>query len=144
MRGGSKKGVPVLSRSFASAQISPGELWRVYLQAFDPEGDMKAIYCLAEQPGIGAHPVSITRILNDQQGELSGYLYLKTAGATGLNFGALSLTVQTRDQAGNFSEPVSFSFSFNPRAPQEEVPPSLFQDQELGPITITLTSGSAG
>jgi hypothetical protein len=62
----------------------------------------------------------------------------------GSNFGNLVLKIQIRDQAGNFSEPVSFSLSFNPRAHQEEAPPGLFQDRELGPIMITLTSGSPG
>jgi hypothetical protein len=61
-----------------------------------------------------------------------------------MNFGNLVLTVQIQDQAGNFSEPLSFSLSFNPRAHQEEAPPGLFQDKELGPIMIPLTSGSAG
>ena len=144
IRGENKKGVPLISRSFAPSQIPLGKTWRVYLQAFDLEGDMKAIYCIAEQPGIGTRPVSITRIPEDQQRELSGYLYLNTAGATDSNFAALSLTVQIQDQAGNFSEPVSFSLSFNPRALQEEAPPGVFQDRELGPIMITLNSGSAG
>jgi hypothetical protein len=139
-----KKGVPIITRSFASPQVSPGDTWRVYLSASDPDGDMKAVYCVIDQPGMGTYPVSITRIREDQQRELSGYLYLTTAGMAGLNFGNLVLKIQIRDQAGNFSEPVSFSLSFNPRAHQEEAPPGLFQDKELGPIMITLTSGSSG
>lgn len=139
-----KKGVPIITRSFASPQVSPGDIWRVYLSASDPDGDMKAVYCIIDQPGMGTYPVSITRIREDQQRELSGYFYLTTAGMAGLNFGNLVLKIQIRDQAGNFSEPVSFSLSFNPRAHQEEPPPGLFQDKELGPIMITLTSGSPG
>ena len=139
-----QKGVPIITRSFASPQVSPGDIWRVYLSASDPDGDMKAVYCVIDQPGMGTYPVSITRIPEDQQRELSGYLYLTTAGMAGLNFGSLVLKIQIRDQAGNFSEPVSFSLSFNPRAHQEEAPPGLFQDKELGPIMITLTSGSPG
>ena len=139
-----KKGVPIITRSFASPQVSPGDTWRVYLSASDPDGDMKAVYCVIDQPGMGTHPASITRIREDQQRELSGYLYLTTAGMAGSNFGNLVLEIQIRDQAGNFSEPVSFSLSFNPRAHQEEPPPGLFQDRELGPIMITLTSGSPG
>jgi hypothetical protein len=139
-----KKGVPIITRSFASPQIWPGDIWRVYLSASDPEGDMKAVYCNIDQPGTSTHPVSITRIPKDQQRELSGYLYLTTPGMAGMNFGNLVLTVQIQDRAGNFSEPLSFSLSFNPRARQEEAPPGLFQDKELGPIMIPLTSGSAG
>ncbi len=139
-----KKGVPVITRSFASPQVWPGDAWRVYLNASDPDGDMKSVSCIIEQPGRDAYPVGITRIREDQQRELSGYLYLNTAGATGLNFGTLSLTVQIQDRAGNFSAPVSFPLSFNPRAHQEEAPPGLFQDREIGPIMIPLNSGSTG
>ena len=139
-----QKGVPIIARSFASPQIWPGDTWRVYLSASDPEGDMKAVYCNIDQPGTGTYPVSINRIPEDQQRELSGYLYLTTAGVAGMNFGNLVLTVQIQDQAGNFSEPLSFSLSFNPRVRQEEAPPGLFQDKELGAIMIPLTSGSAG
>ena len=105
---------------------------------------MKAVYSVIDQPGMGTHPVSITRIREDQQRELSGYFYLTTAGMAGSNFGNLVLEIQIRDQGGNFSEPVSFSLSFNPRAHQEEPPPGLFPDKKLGPIMITLTSGSSG
>jgi hypothetical protein len=139
-----QKGVPIITRSFASPQVSPRDIWRVYLSASDPDGDMKAVYCVIDQPGKGTYPVSITRIREDQQRELSGYLYLTTDGMAGLNFGNLVLQIQIRDQAGNFSEPVSFSLSFNPRARQGEAPPGLFQDKDLGPIMITLTSGSSG
>ncbi len=138
------KGAPVITRFFASPQLSPGDTWRVYLHASDPDGDMKAIYCTIDRPGTGTYPVSITRISEDRQREFSGYLFLTTAGTAGLNFGNLVLKVQIRDQVGNFSEPVSFPLSFNPRAHQDEPTPGLFENQELGPVMITLASGSPG
>ena len=138
------KGIPVITGSFASREIQPGDPWKVYLQASDPDGDMKAIYCVLDQAGTGPYPVSITRIPEDQRRELSGFLFLNTGGVAGFASGNLSLKLQIRDMAGNYSEPVSFSLSFNPRAQQEEPSPGLFQDKELGPIMIIPTSGSSG
>lgn len=138
------KGIPVITESYAPREIRLGDTWKVYLQASDPDGDMKAVYCFLEQPGPGPYPVSITRIPEDQRRELSGFLFLNTGGVAGFPFGNLLLKLQIQDLAGNYSEPVSFSLSFNPRAQQEEAPPGLFQDKELGPIMITLTSGSPG
>ncbi len=138
------KGIPVITESFASREIRPGDTWKVYLQASDPDGDMKTIYCILDQPGAGTYPVSITRIPEDQRRQLSGYLFLNTGAVAGFAFGNLFLKLQIRDRAGNYSEPVSFSLSFNPRAQEEEPPPGLFQDRELGPIMITPTSGFPG
>ena len=41
--GGAAKPVPVITRSFASTEIRPGETWQVYLKAFDPGADMEYI-----------------------------------------------------------------------------------------------------
>src|SRR5512136_2546031 len=72
-------GVPVISQSFASPKISPGGTWKVYLTASDPDGDMKNIVCVIDQPGVGTYPVGITRIKKDEdRRELSGYVYLYT------------------------------------------------------------------
>ena len=135
---------PVITHSFASKQIWPGETWKVYLNAFDPEGEMEAIYCIIDQPGAGSYPASRTRVPKEQKKELSGYLYLNTAGGFGLTYATLVLRVQIQDRAGNVSEPVPFSLAFNPRARQENPPPGVFRDRELGPIMINLGSAGSG
>ena len=135
---------PTITHSFASKEIRAGGIWKVYLNAFDPDEDMKAVYCTLDQPGAGSYPVSITRIRKDQQRRLSGYLYLNTAGVAGLIYANLVLNVQIQNQAGRLSKPVSFLLSFNPRAREEDPPPGLFQDEELGPIMVSLQSISGG
>ena len=133
-----EKGVPVITQSFASSQVCPGETWKVYLKASDPGGDMKTLYCVIDQPGRGMYPVGHTRIPEDQQRELSGYLYLNTAGVAGPDFASIVLRVEIQDGAGNFSEPVSFPLDFNARALQEPPPPDAFEEKDLGPIMIQL------
>lgn len=132
------KSTPVITESFASQQIKPGDTWKVYLKALDPDGDMKNIVCVIDQAGRGVYPVSITKIRPEDQKELSGFIYLYTAGIQGLNYIPLTLIVQIEDKAGHFSQQVSFPLFFNNKSIQENPPSGIFQEKELGPILINL------
>jgi len=133
-----QSGVPVITRSFASREISPGDTWKVYIHAADPGGDMKTIICAVSQPGRASYPVSYVKVPEGQGGELSGFIFLNTGAGQSLPFIHLTLQVEIQDRAGNLSRPVSFFLAFNPRAEQETPPPGLFQDQEIGPIMVSL------
>lgn len=134
------KAVPVISQSFASKQISPGDTWKVYLNASDPDGDIKNIVCIIEQPGTGAYPISFLRISEGNRKEFSGFIHLYTGGIKNLDSVNLSLTVQIQDRAGHFSQPAVFPLSFNSRYTQENPPPGMFPEKDLGPIMIRLHS----
>jgi len=136
-----EKGKPVIVQAFASSRISPGEVWQVYLNATDEDGDMKYILGEVYQAGIGAYPLSFIKIPHDQQRNLSGYIYLPTAGIQNLDFLNISLKVTIQDRTGQYSESLSFTLTFDPRAKQENPPPGIFQERELGPIMIKLTPG---
>mgnify|MGYP000595608077 CR=1 FL=1 len=137
-------GGPVITRAFAATEISPGETWKIYLRATDPQGRMKAIYATVVQPGRGPLATAPIPLAEDQRRELSGFLYLHTSGHQGLAFETLTLTVQVRDRAGNFSPPVSFSLALNPRAGREEPPPGIFQERALGPLLVGPEPGTGG
>jgi hypothetical protein len=136
-----EKGQPVIVQAFASSRISPGEVWQVYLNATDEDGDMKYILGEVYQAGMGAYPLSFIKIPPDQQRNLSGYIYLPTAGTQNLDFLNLSLKVTIQDRTGQYSDPLSFTLTFDPRAKQENPPPGIFQERELGPIMIKLIPG---
>src|SRR3972149_4501818 len=70
---GEGKTPPAIVQSFASKELRPGDVWKVYLKASDPEGKMKYIFATISQPGVGVYSVSITRIKEENQKELSGY-----------------------------------------------------------------------
>ncbi len=129
---------PVISQSFACPQIAPGGVWKVYLKASDANGEMKEFVCTIQQPGVGTYPVSITRIKEENRNRLSGYLYLNVNAFRNLDFVELTLTVQVRDRAGQFSVPVKFPLSINSRYSQEPPPEGVFQETDLGPIMIDL------
>ena len=138
-----QSGVPVITHSFASEEIRPGDTWKVYIRAVAPEGDMKNIICTVGQAGRGPYPVCFVRIPEGQRRELSGFLYLKTAGAQGLAFTNLTLQAEIQDRAGNLSRPVSFPLAFNPRAEQGNPPLGVFREDEVGPIPIFLDPGAS-
>lgn len=133
------KNVPVITDSYAAKDIRPSDTWLVYLKAQDPDGDMKNIICILDQPGVGVYPVSFTRIKPGDSRELEGYIYLFTARAMNtLNLVILTLNVQIEDKAGHLSAPVSFPLSFNNRNRQEPPPQGRFKDTDLGPIMIQI------
>jgi len=135
------KSIPVITQSFASPQLRPGDTWKVYLKASDPDGDLKNLYASIFQPGMGSYSLSITKIKEGDSKGLSGFFYLYTGNDPGLNFVNLILTLHIQDKAGHFSQPAVYPLSLHARFTQEAPPQGLFKEQDLGPIMITLRSG---
>jgi hypothetical protein len=131
---------PVIINSFASKEVSYGETWDIYLQAQDADGDMKQIVCHLDEPGYGPHPITFIRIREKQRRILSGFIYLSTRIEFGFGFANLLLTVQIQDSKGHYSNAVSFPVTLNPRATQQTPPPGIFQEEELGPIQISIAA----
>jgi hypothetical protein len=148
MAQGQAGATPVITQAFSSKEIRPGETWKIYLNASDPNGHMKNIFAVVYQPGVGQYPASIIRIKEQDQKELSGYIYLWTKTPWHpMDYVNLSVTVQIQDKTGNFSEPVGFLLSLAPRGSQEAPPQGMFKEQELGPIMVrlkTVDGGGAG
>jgi hypothetical protein len=140
------KGIPMITQSFASEEVRAGDTWRVYLKASDPDGKMKYIFATIYQPGVGTYPVSITRIKDENQKELSGYMSLNTGPVLPSSFFnlTLNLTVNIQGVGGVFSQAAVFPLSFQPKAGQERPPEGIFKEQYLGPIMVTLKTVSRG
>ena len=136
---------PVIIQSFASKELRPGDVWKVYLKASVPEGKMKYIFATISQPGANRYPTSIIRIKGENQKEISGYIYLNTAPAVQSNFFNLSLNLAVSVKGtGGFSQAVAFPLTFEAKPSPEEPPEGVFKEQDLGPISITLQSVSPG
>jgi len=140
------KEVPAITHSFASEQVITGENWRVYINASDSDGDIDQVVCYVDfQAGLlQPYPISFTKIGKDQQKNLSGYLFLNTSGL--LRPISIILVVQVKDKAGHVSAPISLSVNIGePSQKQKDIrredpPQGIFQDKNLGPIMIVLTS----
>jgi hypothetical protein len=139
------KAIPVITQSYASPQIAPGKNWKIYLKALDADGDMEAIVSVVHQPGVGEYPVSFTRVGEKDRKELSGYVYLFIPLFDGLDNVGMTLTIQIRDRAGLFSQPLKFPLSIGFLSQEEFPPPGVFQDNDLGPIMVDIrTIGGGG
>ena len=138
------KNPPVIEQSFASDQLMPGEQWKIYVRASDPDGDMETIFAVVEQAGIGSYPVGITRIKGEIAKELSGYVFLNTRGYDFLDNQKLSVSIEIRDKAGHSSQSVTHSVVLSSRQTQKSPPGGVFKEIDLGPIMVTLrpVSGS--
>ncbi len=135
------KAAPVITASFASKELRPGDNWKIYLKASDPDGDMESIVAVVEQKGLGPYPVSYTRLKEGNQKELSGYVFLNTSGPYGeswLYSYSLTVTVQIRDKARHYSQPLVFPVSFDLRYTQQSPPPGTFEENNLGPVLVVL------
>ncbi|HSR12154.1 MAG TPA: hypothetical protein VLS90_11990 [Thermodesulfobacteriota bacterium] len=135
------KNPPKIIRSFASDKIRPGDTWKVYLVANDPDDDLDVIVSEIHQPGQGTYPVSYTQLKGEDRKDLSGFVYLNTMTPRGHTWEEnknLTLTIHIRDKGGHQSLPLSFPLSFNSRYVQEPPPPGLFEGRNLGPIMIIL------
>jgi hypothetical protein len=138
-KGTGGKAVPVITQSFASKEVRPGDNWNVYLNVSDPDGNIGRIFAVVNQLGVGEYPVGITRVKEGNNKELSGYIYLYTS-ASGFSgqFVKLTLTVHVQDKSGNFSQPAVFPLFIHRRATLEMPPQGVFKEQAIGPIMVQL------
>jgi len=136
---GGGKAIPVITQSFASKEASPGDTWKIYLNVVDPNGEMTNIYAVVDQAGSGQYPVSIIKVMKENQKELSGYIYLSTFHSDSpLNDVNITLTVQVQDRSGDFSQPAVFPLKLNIRSVQEPPPQGIFKERALGPVMFKL------
>ena len=136
------KEAPVITASFASKKIRPGDTWKIYLQASDPDGDMNHIACTLTQPGKGDYSPAFIEIGEGNRKEISGYIYLNTLSPDGtawMNFLNVTLTVQIGDKAGHYSGPATFPLAFNDLYTQEPPPAGVFKEEDLGQILVLLS-----
>jgi len=139
------KAGPVITQSFATSEVRPGDTWKVYLNVSSPDTALTNIYTIIDQPGVGEYPLSIIRIKEQNQKELSGYIYLNTwTPYATMEFVPLKLTIQVQDRAGRFSAPVVFCLYIHSRAAQEAPPQGIFKDVDLGPVMVTLRGRKRG
>jgi len=137
--------VPVITQAFASKEVWPGKTWKVYLNVSHPNGEMKSIYAIVDQPGVGQYPVTTIPIKEENRKELSGYIYLTTSSQwRGLEYVTLTLTIQVQDKSRTFSPPAVFPLAFSSRAKEEPPPQGVFKEQEIGPIMVTLKTIDGG
>ncbi|HIC91839.1 MAG TPA: hypothetical protein EYP21_07255 [Syntrophaceae bacterium] len=130
---------PVIRRYFASDTVRNGDIWRVYLSAHDPDGDMEFIAITVDQTGIIYDPELIF-IPKENRETITGYLYLHIP-VRGIWFEKITLSLSILDKAGHKSNEVFLPLYICDESPKP-LPPEFGEEFEkaLGWIPISLRS----
>lgn len=117
---------PVITNFSASKEIPHGDIWKIYLEAHDPDGDMRQFVCVFGRLGYGAPSSEYVSVKKQHREKMKGYLTFLSGAGGGLYVGEwtrLTLTVYIRDRAGLTSDKVVFPLVLSQGASQEPPPP---------------------
>jgi hypothetical protein len=127
----------------------PGDVWRIYVEAHDPDGDMRQFVCVFKQTGFGSYSPDYVVIRGPHGEKLKGYLRFFSGAGGGLKvdeWTQLSLTVYIRDRGRKNSNKVVFPLSLSRGSKQGPPPPPFDTGQvdRLGTITTELRDDRGG
>ncbi len=134
---------PVIRAIAAQNEIGIGHLWKIYIHATDPDGDIDQIYVYFAQPG-GSY-TSIPLVLRRPVKEINGaVLTWTTLAGSGFQMGAIyaSAEIRVEDRAGNISEPKTIEFTLDSFGPKDKFvpPPPFVKDLVYGQVDFPIQS----
>ncbi|MFB0505412.1 MAG: hypothetical protein ACETWT_01630 [Thermodesulfobacteriota bacterium] len=134
---------PVITHWYASEELHHGDIWKIYLGAKDPDGDMINFVILFDQQGFGVYSPGYVVIKKQHRGELRGYLRWFSTSGDGLSlpeWTRVNVTIFIRDKGGNISNKVAFPLVLS-RGTKQGPPPPPFDNgplDKLGTIMVDL------
>jgi len=106
---------PIITHSFAVEKGQYGYIWKIYIEAEDPDGDMFKIASVVDQTGYGHYPTDWIYLKPEYRKHFKGYIQWNTfsSKASYLNeWTEITLKVSVIDKTGNESNEVVFPFTF--------------------------------
>lgn len=106
---------PIIKNSFAVEKGYYGYIWKIYIEAEDPDGDMLRIASVVSQPGYGFYPTDWIYLKPINQKHFKGYLQWNTFSSKThvlREWTQIKLMVSIVDKVGNESKVVVFPFEF--------------------------------
>jgi len=106
---------PIIKHAFAVEKGSYGYIWKIYLEAEDPDGDMLRIASVVDQVGYGYYPANWTYLKSPTQKYFKGYLQWNTFSSKThylREWTQIGLRVSVFDKEGNESNEVILPFEF--------------------------------
>jgi hypothetical protein len=125
---------PVIINAFAAEKGGYGHIWKIYIEAEDPEGDMQKIAAFVEQVGYGRYPTDFIFLKPHFQKHLRGYIQWNTFSSKAgylREWTQITLKISIFDKAGNESNEVIFPFSFETGRGREPKPPPPFDQKDI-------------
>ena len=137
---------PIIRNTFAVEKGYYGYIWKVYIEADDPDGDMLRIACVVDQVGYGHYPTDWIYLRPQYQRHFKGYIQWNTFSSKAPDlreWTQITLKVSIIDKAGNESNEVVFPFTFEygVRSPYPYQLPAAFDQGDtprVGYIQIDL------
>jgi len=106
---------PVITHSFAVERGIYGYIWKIYIEAEDPDGEMLKIAYVVDQSGYGRYPTGWLYIKPEYRKHLKGYIQWNTFSSKTTRLREwtnITLRVSIIDKTGNESNEVVFPFTF--------------------------------
>ncbi len=103
---------PTVEAIEAQTEIGDGNLWKIYIRASDPDGDLDKLYVTFSQPGVGSFSPALL-VQKTKVKSLNGFIIvwaqLKGGGSSGDIYA--DVEIRAEDRAGNMSEPKTMEFT---------------------------------
>ena len=127
---------PIITNAFAVDKGYYGTIWRIYIEAEDPDGDMLRVAAVVDQVGYGHYPTDWIYIKSQNQKHFKGYLQWNTFSSKASylrEWTQITLKISVMDKAGNESNEVVFPFSFETgvKGQYQSKPPAPFDQGDL-------------
>jgi hypothetical protein len=137
---------PNIIHALAADKGYYGSIWKIYLEAEDPDGQMLKIACNVDQSGYGHYPTGWIYLKPGFQKHFKGYIQWNTFSSKGIALkegNQIILRISVIDKVGNESREVVFPFTFVSGVKEQSKPPAPFDQEDiprLGFISIDLKS----
>ena len=113
---------PIITSAFAVEKGYYGYIWKIYVEAEDPDDDMLRIGLVVNGPGYGHYPTDWIYLKPQYQKHFKGYVQWNTfSSKTGYTheWTQISLKVFVFDKSGNESNEAVFPFTFESGIPDQ-------------------------
>ncbi len=136
---------PVITHWFAADELHHGDIWKIYVEANDPDGDMLRFVCAFNQAGYGPYSAAYVVVKKQHRGKMKGYLDFFSSAGAGLRmpeWTQLTMTLYIQDRGGNASDKIDFPLVLS-RGARQKPPPAPFDTgklERLGTISVELVN----
>jgi hypothetical protein len=106
---------PIITHAFAVDKGYYGYIWKVYIEAEDPDGNMLRIASVVDEVGYGHYPTDWIYLKSPNQKHFKGYIQWNTFSSRApyiTEWTQITLKVSVFDKNGNESNVVVFPFEF--------------------------------
>jgi len=126
---------PVITHSFAVEKGYYGYIWKLYIEAEDPDSDMHKIVAIAHQPGYGNYTNILPIVLKPQfRHHVKGYIQwnsLSSKASYIQEWTQVTLKISIVDKAGYESNEVIFPITFESGVKSQYKLPAPFDQGEM-------------